>query len=461
LLEILVTSTTQPPSTVQQRGVLRPLLHLLWPVLAEQLLVMLVGFSDTLLAGHYLSETHLASMTVVSYGVWLLTELFSFIAIGALAVTARYIGAGDRLTAGRVADQSLLLGAVLAVIFTTLGLYFSDAFAPAMQLEGEAAALATRYYRILIPLLPMMMLEAVGIDCLRAAGDMLTPLVSMIVVNAVNICVSWVLLTGAGPFPELGWDGLAIGTACGHFFGGAIPLFVLLGGRSGIQVDVRRWRPDFALMRRILRIGVPGGIDVLSIVLLQLVFLSIVSSLSTDELAAHGVAVRIESIAYLPGYAFQVAIATLCGQYLGAKDYARARRAVTVASAVNCGLLTAAGMVMFFAGRPMVWLFVSPEQAGVVAIAPVLLRIVAFAMPPFALLEVFTGALRGAGDTRWPLLFTLIGFVGVRLPLAWLFVYQWQLGVEGAWYAMVTDVLVRCALISARFWFGGWQRVRV
>jgi len=455
-----VKPSTQPLLT-DQRGVLRPLLHLLWPVMTEQLLVMLVGFSDTLLAGHYLSETHLAAMTVVSYGVWMLTELFSFIAIGALAITARYIGAGDRIAASRVADQSFLLGGVLAIVFTAAGLYWSDAFAPAMQLEGEPAALATRYYRILIPLLPMMMLEAVGIDCLRAAGDMITGLVAMIIVNVVNIGVSWALLTGAGPFPELGWDGLAIGTACGHFFGGAIPFVVLLRGRSGIQIDLRRWWPDFAMMRRILRIGVPGGVDVLSIVLLQLVFLSIVSSLSTDELAAHGVAVRIESIAYLPGYAFQVAIATLCGQYLGAKDYAKARRAVAVASAVNCGMLTAAGLVMYFAGRPMVGLFVSSDQAGVLAIAPVLLSIVAFAMPPFALLEVFTGALRGAGDTRWPLLFTLIGFVGVRLPLAWLFVYQWHWGVEGAWYAMVTDVLVRCALISARFWFGGWQRVRV
>ncbi len=429
--------------------------------MTEQLLVMLVGFSDTLLAGHYLSDSHLAAMAVLSYGIWLLTELFSFIAIGALALTARYIGAGDRANANRVVNQSFALGGALAVVFTAAAWYWCDSFAPAMQLEGEPAALATRYLRLLIWLLPMMMLEAVGIDCLRAAGDMVTGLIAMVIVNLVNIIVSWGLLTGAGPFPELGWDGLAIGTACGHFFGGMIPFVVLLRGRSGVRVDLRAWWPDLTLMRRILRIGVPGGLDVLSIVFLQLTFLSIISSLSTDELAAHGVAVRIESIAYLPGYAFQVAIATLCGQYLGAKNYAKARRAVVVACAVNCGLLTGAGMVMFFGGRAIVSLFVSPEQTGVLTIAPALLRIVAFAMPPFALMEVFTGALRGAGDTRWPLLFTLIGFVGVRLPLAWLFAYHWHWGVEGAWYAMVIDVLVRCLLISGRFLMGGWQSVRL
>ena len=129
-------------------------------------------------------------------------------------------------------------------------------------------------------MLPLMMLEAIGIACLRGAGDMITGLVAMIMVNVVNITVSWSLVSGAGFFPELGWDGLAIGTACGHALGGLIPLAVLLRGRFGLRIERRLLRPEPDLMRRILKIGVPGGMDVLSIVFLQLVFLSIVSGLS-------------------------------------------------------------------------------------------------------------------------------------------------------------------------------------
>ena len=430
-------------------------------MLAEQVLVMLVGFSDTLLAGHYLSESHLAAMTVISYALWMLTNLFAFVAIGAVAMTARFVGAGDWPAANRVVGQSFLLGGILALVFTTCGVLWGDHLAGALRLEGEPAALATRYLRILMPMLPMMMLEAVGIGCLRGAGNMVAGLITMILVNVINVSVAWSLLLGLGPWPPMGWDALPIGTACGHAAGGLIPLAVLLASRGGLRLALRPVRPDFRLMRRILRIGIPGGIDVLSIVGCQLIFISIVNRLSTDEVAAHGVAIRIESLAYLPGYAFQVAAATMAGQYLGARDYAQAGGSVLVACLASGTLLTGAGMLLYFEAQQLVDLFVSGGQTGVAAIAPALLRIVSIAMPPLAIVQVLTGALRGAGDTRWPLAFTFIGFVGVRLPAAYLLAIAWGWGIKGAWYAMVADVLVRCALVSYRFAHGGWKRTEV
>ncbi len=443
-------------------GVAGPLVRLVWPVLVEQLLVMLVGFSDTLLAGHYLADADLAAMTVIAYSMWFLSNLFSIVAIGAVAMTARFVGAQDWDGANRVTNQAFLLGAAVAVVFTTTLWLGTEHFTALLGLEGEPARLATRYLKILIPVLPLMMLEAVGIGCLRGAGDMVTGLVSMVFVNIVNIGVSWSLVGGVGPVPALGWDALAIGTTCGHAVGGLIPFGVLLAGRANLRVQRRMLvRPDVALMRRILRIGLPGGIDVLSLVGLQMVYLSIISGLSTDELAAHGVAIRIESIAYLPGYAFQVAAATLTGQYLGAHDLRRASRSVVVACAINGTLLTGAGLLLFFGAGPLVALFLSNEQRGVAAIAPGLLRIVSVAMPPLGLAQVLTGALRGAGDTRWPLAITFLGFLGVRLPVAYLLVIHWQWGITGAWYAMVVDVLLRCGLIAVRFASGGWKKVRV
>jgi Na+-driven multidrug efflux pump len=107
-----------------------------------------------------------------------------------------------------------------------------------------------------------------------------------------------------------------------------------------------------------------------------------------------------------------------------------------------------------------VHLFVT-NQAGVAAVTPQLLRIVSVAMPPLAILQVLTGALRGAGDTAWPLLFTFLGFLAVRLPLAYLLAIHWHWGVAGAWYAMVADMIFRCALVVFRFLHGGWKKVEV
>lgn len=448
-------------SISQTPGTLRPLVHLVWPVLAEQVLVMLVGFSDTLLAGRYLQESHLAAMTVISYAMWMLTNLFAFVSIGAVAMTARFVGAGDWTAANRVVAQSFLLGAALAIAFTSIGILWGDHLAGLLQLEGEPAALATRYMRILVWVMPMMMLEAVGIGCLRGSGDMVTGLATMVIVNVINITVAWSLLLGLGPLPEMGWEALPIGAACGLTAGGLIPTIVLLRGRGGLGIAPRLFRPDWSMMRRILRIGLPGGIDVLSIVGCQLAFISIVNRLSTDEVAAHGVAIRIESLAYLPGYAFQIAAATLAGQYLGAGDYRQATRSVLMACAVSGSLLTVAGLVLFFGADQLVHLFLSPAQTGVAELAPALLRIVSIAMPPLALVQVLTGALRGAGDTRWPLAFTFIGFLGVRLPAAYWLAIVWGWGINGAWYAMVADVLVRCALVSYRFSRGGWKKIQV
>ncbi len=284
---------------------------------------------------------------------------------------------------------------------------------------------------------------------------------SIPVVNVVNVGISWSLVCGAGPFPELGWDGLAIGTTCGHAIGGLIPFAMLRAGRAGLRVQRRLLRPEPALMRRILRIGLPGGIDVMSLIGLQLVFLSIVNRLSTDEVAAHGVAIRIESLAYLPGSAFQVAAATLAGQFLGAGDPRRATRSVYMACLVCGGLMCAAGVLFFFAADPLVRLFVGDQKPEIVAAAAPLMKIVAFAMPSLALSMVLAGALRGAGDTRWPFVFTLVGFLGIRIPGAYLLTTVWSLGVEGAWWAMVADIVVRSLMILGRFLHGGWKRVKV
>ena len=445
----------------QSSGTLRPLVRLVWPVLVEQLLVMMVGFSDTILAGHYLAPQHLAAMTLVSYMIWFLTNLFSFVSIGAVAMTARFVGAQDWQNANRVVNQSFLLGGILAVAYTVAGLLFGGRLSSLLQLEGESAALATRYLYCLIAVMPMMMLESVGNGCLRGAGDMVTGLVTMIVVNVINVAVSWSLLLGLGPLPELGWDGLAIGTACGHFVGGLIPLSRLLRGRAGLRIRRAMLVPDRDLMRRILRIGVPGGVDTLSITTCQLVFLSMVDRLGTVAAAAHGVAIRVESLAYLPGYAFQLAAATLAGQYLGARDYHRANRSVLMACATSGGLMIGVSLSFFLFAGPLVDIFLGADQEDVAAVAPGLLKIIAVALPTLALTQVLTGALRGAGDTRWPLVFTFIGFLIVRLPMTWLVTQRWDWGIEGAWYAMAADIIVRCALITARFLTGGWKRVEV
>jgi Na+-driven multidrug efflux pump len=152
------------------------MLRLALPVLVEQFLVMLVGFSDTILTGHYLAQPHLAAITLISYLLWLAYGLFSVVAIGATALIARFVGAGRHRLARRVANQALLVGAAVAAVAMLTGFWLADRAVLALQLEGEAAVLATRFVHYILLALPMVMLEAVGIACLRGAGDMISGL---------------------------------------------------------------------------------------------------------------------------------------------------------------------------------------------------------------------------------------------------------------------------------------------
>ncbi len=448
-------------SLTDQPGTLRPLARLVWPVLVEQVLYMLVGFSDTLLAGWHFQEQHLAAINVLVYLVWMLQNLFAVLSIGATALVARAIGAGNAAEASRTVGQALLLGVGLATAAAAIGWALAPGIVAVMQLQGESAALATRYLRTVLPILPALMASVVGMACLRGAGDTASSMRTMAVINMVNVVLSWSLALGWGGAPRLGWDGLGIGNAAGYLAGGLYAVWQLGRGRTGLRLTFAAVRPDRSLIARLLRVGVPGGLDALAIVLCQLWFVSIINRLGDVAAAAHGVAIRIEAFGYLPGYAFQIAAATLAGQHLGAGQPKAAARSVWTACAVGSAVMVSAGACLWLFADALTWWFLSADQAHIQSQAAPLLRIVAFGMAPLALNIILSGALRGAGDTRWPLVFTLIGYLGVRIPLTYGLAQCGGYGVPGAWYAMLADLTVRCGLVTWRFLHGGWQRVRV
>ena len=459
---------------VHTPGTLRPMLRLAWPVLLEQFLGILVWFSDRLLVGHYLDTVHLAAITLMAYVLWLIFGLFMTVGIGATAMVARFVGAGNYRMARRVTNQAFLVGAVAAIFATGLGFAFGEQIVQFFQLKGEAARLAVVYLHYMLPVIPLMMIEAVGIACLRGAGDMIAGLIIMAVVNVVNVIVSWSLVRGWGPLPELGWDGIAIGTMTGFIVGAGLVLWLLLRGRSGLKFHWRMLCFNRNLAGRLLWTGLPGGADMLSIIGCQLWFVSIINQFGNVATAAHGVAICVESLAFQPGAAFQMAAATLAGQYLGAKNTRKAGRVAWMAVLLGGGIMTTVGAVLFVGAGHIAPLLVRAEQVYVARQAVPLLRTVSLAMPALALTLILTGVLRGAGDTRWPLVFSLIGFLAVRIPLAYWFAQEsftipgtslvvagWGLGVVGAWYAMVIDLHIRAAMVVSRVLHGGWKKVKV
>ena len=446
------------------------MLILAGPVFVEQLLALLVGLVDTWLTGHYVpGEAPMAAIGLMAYTMWLLPSLFASVAIGATAMVARFVGGGDLPLARHTTNQAFVCGAALAALITAMFGLLGDDFVRVMGLTGAASELATRYLRYLVPAIPCIMILQVGIACLHGAGDTVSGLLVMTCVNIVNVAVGLVLVTGAAGAPRLGWDGMAIGTMAGHIVGATLVLLMFVVGRRGLGLSFRDLLPDRLLIRRLLRVGIPGGLDVAAVLSCHLWFVRMINGLGTLPASAHMLAVRVESIAYLPGHAFQVAASTMAGQYLGAGDLRRAERGVAAACFAGLVFMCSAGLLFYF-GAALLTEFFTGSRTNPTALAAVpLLQLSAFSMPGMALAMIGSGALRGAGDTRWPLVITLIGFLLVRIPAAAWLLYEPRsvlgialpVGVLGAWVATVADLWVRAALTAWRFRHGGWKQAQV
>ena len=176
------------------------MLWLALPVLVEQVLAMLVGLSDRILTGFYLETSHLAAINLMAYVLWLMYEMFAVVAIAGTAMVARFVGAGDLETARRVTNQAVVVGTAIALFATAFWAVAGPWGVSLLQLDGQAAQQALTYINYVLPVIPLIMIQAVGIACLRGAGDMVAGLVTMAIVNLVNIVVSWSLVLGLGRY---------------------------------------------------------------------------------------------------------------------------------------------------------------------------------------------------------------------------------------------------------------------
>jgi putative MATE family efflux protein len=467
------------PGSPRPRTV-RRVLALALPALAQQYLHLLVRLSDQYLADRFpipdpaARGAYLAALTTAGYLYWFVSSYTVLVSVGSTALVARFVGARDWSLARRATAQSVLLAAGFGLVGAAAALAGLPALVGTLRLTGDAADYCVRFLTPLAVLLPFQITEAACVACLAGAGDTRTGLKVLGGVAVLNVPLAWGLCFGVGPVPGLGFEGIALGTGLSHALGCGWVLLILAGGRSGLKLSLADLAPDRHLLYRLLRVSVPAGVDSLSVAVCQLWFLSLVNRLGDVAAAAHGIALQWEALSYLAGGALGTAAMTLVGQSLGAREPRRAARAGWVSFALAAGVMCGMGVVFAALAGPMVRLFCHEDDlAPVVAAGVPVLRLIALAMPALAAQIVFTYALRGAGDTRVPVLFSWTGFLGVRIPLAYLLTGPAvdlgplgalpgaDLGLFGAWLAMVADIWVRGVFFTLRFAGGRWKKTEV
>ena len=451
---------TEPQLMVGKTETRRKILYLAWPAIVENLLHTMVGIVDTAMVGR-LGAASLAAVGLGNQISMVGLTVFSALATGSTALVARHIGAGERGKAGDVARQSLILGLFVsgAVMLTfllfaggLLGLLFRRS-------EGAVLQMGATYVRIVSAAMILNYFLIVINAILRGAGDTQTPMRITALVNVINVIGNTIFIYGVGPIPALGVAGAALGTAIAQACGGLIALGVLFR-HPVLRVRLTdSFKPDRSIIRRIANIGIPAGAEQGMMRVAQLVYTMIVSSLGTVAYAAHQVALNAESLSFMPGAGFATASTTLVGQNLGAEDPEGAEQAGRVTRNLGILVMSIMGVIFLVMPEPIVRIFSSDPE--VIELAAICLRLVAIAQPALATWMIIAGGLRGAGDTRSILKIVIVGFVLIRVALAYVLAIQLGWGLIGAWIAMVIDLFVRGFLIQVRFNKGAWKLLQV
>lgn len=437
---------------------LRTIWSLAWPVIVTMSLESVVGLVDMLMVG----RLGAAAVAGVGVGVQVLnaiTTVMFAVGTGTLAVVARHIGAAERRDAEEALIQSLLAAAGLGVLAMIPVMVWAPQLVGIFGVRDDVVVQSTPYVRIVMLGLPadaLLFTIAMG---LRGAGDTRTPLVVGAVTGLTKLACNFVLIFGAFGIPALGVPGAALATAIAFTTGAAAAVILLASGRLALRVDWHRMRPHLPVMGRVLRIGYPAAIEHALMQIGFFLYIIFAARYGTAAVAAYFIGVRILALSFLPGFGFTAAAGALVGQNLGARQPGEAERSGWESTRLALYLMTSGGIVIYLAAEPIARLFVN--DPAVIAAAVPFIHVLAAAQPLMAVDFTLGGALRGAGDTRFPLVAVFVAFYGCRLGLASLVTFWWHLDVFWLWFALIGDYVARCLLKGWRFHSGRWKEVAV
>jgi len=430
--------------------------QLAWPAMVELLLSTLFSMVDMIMVGR-ISYQALTAVGLTNHPTMLALAVFQALNVGSTALVARFIGSGDIKNAKATVRQSMVLVTILGIVVSIAGYLLSPAIITFMRAEPDVYPMSVTYLQIVSLgwLFTTISLNVGAI--LRGSGDTMTPMRYNLLSNLLNVVGNYVLIFGKFGFPAMGVAGAALSTTLCRGVAAFLALRAIFNKNRNIGVSLKDdYRIDKNLLERLISIGLPSAMEQFLLRLGQVFFSRAVAGLGTAVYAAHQTAINISSLTFTPGQAFGMAATTMVGQSLGAKHPDVAEKAGLVARRMGLIIALAIAIVLFFFGYDVALLYVDdPEVSRAAANA---LKILAIMQPMQSTQFILAGALRGAGDTRWPLYSTAIGIWGIRVVLVHVFI---AMGLMGAWVAQLCDQAFRAVFIYARYKSGAWKHSKV
>ena len=379
------------------------------------------------------------------------------VSAGTTALVARAWGAGDYHEASRVTMASLALAGFFAVAVMVLGVLYAHPIAAMFGLDPVTLHLAAENIRMLSWFNLAFAVTFILSAALRASGDAWSPLWIGSAVNLLNVPLLYVFVFGRYGFPELGVVGAAAAAGVSFSIGAALLLGLWMMQRFRIRrVGGGWWRRE--RLRRLLHIGYPAAFEQIVFQIGFFIFMILIGNFyGTEAFAAYNVGANLLMVCFMVGFGFSIAGSTLVGQHLGAGDHRGAERSGWRAGGLAMLSMGALALPVLVFAQELADLFLGDEPLTVKYTVQ-FIYVLGAMMPLLAIEFAIGGALRGAGDTRFPLIATFIGLILVRCGLAAVFTWM-ELPVVWVFAALVGDLVVKGAMLVLRFRRGRWKTV--
>jgi putative MATE family efflux protein len=438
----------------------RDIMKITWPAFIELVMVTLFGMVDMVMVGQ-LGPAAIASIGLTNQPFMLLIAIFAAVNVGTTTLVAWNIGAKEIKKACSVTRQALIVNGNFGLITAVLGILAAPYIVNFMGAKADTFADAVKYFQIVAAGLVFQGITMGITSSLRGAGETKIPMAYNVGSNLINVFGNYVLIYGKFGFPQMGVAGAALSTTIARFIAFAAGIYVIYrSNNSAIKLRVTdNYKIDLEIVKKIFSIGIPAAMEQFIIQSGLMLFAKTVSGLGTAAYAAHQIGLNISGLSFAPSMAFGVASTTLVGQSLGARDEERAKRYSGVVHHMALLVACVVGVVFLLFSHPLARLYTT--DLAVAAMAGTVLKILALAQPGQSTQLCLAGALRGAGDTMYPLYASFTGIWVFRVVVAYIFVSIFGWGLNGAWMALVMDQYTRSMIVYLRYRSGKWKYAKL
>lgn len=386
------------------------------PVAATGILGQLFNASDVAIVGNFASTDRVAAVAAVGANgpvIGLVLNLFIGIALGANVVIANAIGRGDRETVSRAVHTSVVASVLGGFIVMLIGQLLARPVLMMLNVPDDVFPLAMTYMRIYLLGLPVIFLYNFESAIFRSAGDTKTPLIALAVSGILNVILNIFFVTVL----DMTVDGVAIATVISNLVSSVILGRKLLKSKLSVHIELNELRIDWKILWRILKIGLPAGIQSAVFSLSNIIISSAINSLGKVTMAASSAAFNVEIMAYYILNSFGQACTTFVGQNYGAAQIDRCRKTLKLCIIEGIIITGTTMLIMLLTGKYLIGLFNNDPE--VIEIGFTRLKIVYTSYIFSLLYEVMSSYMRGYGISLVPAILTMLGVCGIRI--AWIY----------------------------------------